>query len=354
MHEREQRVDAVFEGGGVKGIALVGAAAMVEATGYQFHNLAGTSAGAIVATLLGVGYTAAELQSILMDLDFTTLTDPATMLSRIPLIGKYLGILTDLGMYKGDVFLQLMRAWLAAKGVKTFGDLVLPGETETRYRFKVHVVASDISRGNMLILPDDAQTYGIAPERLEVALAVRMSMSIPYFFTPVTLTNTLGQRCSIVDGGLLSNFPIELFDTPPPAVPEWPTFGFALVSDPSDPTADVRVESKVRGPLTLFAALFQTAVVAHDAHAMAVPDIAARTIRIDDLGLPPTQFDLTQIHKAALYEAGQAAARDFLATWDFEQYKARFRSGAPEVRRQPELARPSTDQVAERHRGHGD
>ena len=60
------------------------------------------------------------------------------------------------------------------------------------------------------------------------------------------------------------------------------------MSDPTDSTADVGVESKVPGPLTLFTALFQTAVVAHDAHAMAVPDVAARTIRIDDLGIPPT------------------------------------------------------------------
>jgi NTE family protein len=353
MSQTEPRVDAVFEGGGVKGIALIGAAAVIEAAGYQFYDLAGTSAGAIVAALLGAGYTAAELQPILMDLDFTTLLDPATVLSRIPLVGSYLGMLTDLGMYKGDAFLHRMREWLAAKGVKTFGDLVLPGETETRYRFKVHVVASDISRGNMLILPDDAQAYGMAPERLEVALAVRMSMSIPYFFTPVRVTNTLGQRCYIVDGGLLSNFPIELFDTPPPAVPAWPTFGFALVSDPTDPTAEVRVEYRVRGPLTLFAALFHTAVVAHDAHAMELPDVAARTIRIDDLGIPPTQFDLTQPQKAALYASGQAAAQTFLTTWNFDEYKARFRSGAPEVRRQPGLARPSTDRVAGRRRGRG-
>jgi NTE family protein len=353
MSPAEPRVDAVFEGGGVKGIALIGGAAVIEAAGYQFYNLAGTSAGAIVAALLGAGYTAAELQPILMDLDFTTLLDPATVLSRIPLVGKSLGIFTDLGMYKGDAFLHRMRAWLDAKGVKTFGDLVLPGETETRYRFKVHVVASDVSRGALLMLPDEAPIYGIDPERLEVALAVRMSMSIPYFFKPVMVTNTLGQTCYIVDGGLLSNFPIELFDTPPPAVPAWPTFGFALVSEPADPQAEVRIESPILGPLTLFAALFHTAVVAHDAHAMAVPDVAARTILIDDLGIPPTQFDLTQAQKAALYASGEAAARDFLATWDFDEYKARFRSGAPEVRRQPGLARPSTDRVAQLRRWRG-
>jgi hypothetical protein len=66
------------------------------------------------------------------------------------------------------------------------------------------------------------------------------------------------------------------------------------VADLTDPTADVRVESEVCGPLTQFAALFHTAVVAHDAHAMEPPDIVVRTIRVDDLGILPTLFDLTQ------------------------------------------------------------
>jgi NTE family protein len=345
VSQAERRVDAVFQGGGVKGIALVGAASVVEETGYSFYNLAGTSAGTTVAALLGAGYSAEELKQILMDLDFKQLMDPATILSRIPLAGNYLGIVTDLGIYEGDYFLNLMRELLAAKGVKTFGDLVLPGETEPRYRFKVHVVASDISRGNMLILPDDAPVYGIAPERLEVALAVRMSISIPYFFKPVTLKNILGQSCYIVDGGLLSNFPIEIFDTPPPAMPAWPTFGLALVPDEVDPQADVRVDYKIRGPLTLFWAMFNTALVAHDAYEMTLPDVAARTIKIPHLGIPAIQFDLTQAQKEALYAAGQAAAQYFLVTWDFEQYKARFRSGAPEVRRQEALARPSSSRL---------
>src|SRR5690349_2716419 len=61
-----RKVDAVFEGGGVKGIALIGAAQAVEEAGYAFENLAGTSAGAIVATLLAAGYSSAELRTILM------------------------------------------------------------------------------------------------------------------------------------------------------------------------------------------------------------------------------------------------------------------------------------------------
>jgi NTE family protein len=56
MTQTQLRVDGVFEGGGVKGIALVGAASEIEAAGYEIVNLAGTSAGAIVATLLAAGY----------------------------------------------------------------------------------------------------------------------------------------------------------------------------------------------------------------------------------------------------------------------------------------------------------
>ncbi len=48
------KCDAVFEGGGVKGIGLVGAISEIEKAGYGFENLAGTSAGAIVASLLSV------------------------------------------------------------------------------------------------------------------------------------------------------------------------------------------------------------------------------------------------------------------------------------------------------------
>ncbi|MBV8268880.1 MAG: patatin-like phospholipase family protein, partial [Planctomycetaceae bacterium] len=216
-----KKVDAVFEGGGVKGIALIGAAEIVEAAGYAFHNLAGTSAGAIIAALLAAGYSAAELKPILMGLDFKQFED-TSLLGRIPLLGKEYEVVRYLGIYDGDYFLNLMRRLLSEKLQKdevTFRDLILPGSTEDRYRFKVHVIASDISRGRMLVLPDDIRAYGREPEDLEVATAVRMSMSIPFFFKPVTEKNRQGEACYIVDGGLLSNFPIELFDTPPPADP---------------------------------------------------------------------------------------------------------------------------------------
>jgi NTE family protein len=228
-----QKLDGVFEGGGVKGIALIGAASVVEEHGYVWENLAGTSAGAIVATLLAAGYSAADLHPILNNIDFKKFED-TSMIGGVPVFGPQYEIFRHLGLYRGDYFLNLMRDLLAAKGKRTFRDLIVPDVTDPRYRFKVQVIASDISRGQMLILPGDIRAYGIEPEDLEIALAVRMSMSIPYFFQPIPLKTTLGETCYIVDGGLLSNFPIELFDVP--GVPEWPTFGFCLVPPQTTPT----------------------------------------------------------------------------------------------------------------------
>lgn len=339
MADPNRRLDGVFEGGGVKGIALVGAAAVMEERGYHWENLAGTSAGAIVATLLAAGYSAAELRTIMMGLDFNKFKD-GTWASEVPGVGQAFEIFKDLGIYKGDYFLNLMRQWLSAKGVRTFADLLVPGEADPRYKFKVQMIASDISRGRMLVLPGDVTAYGLAPEDFEVALAVRMSMSIPYFFRPVKLPNTAGQTCVIVDGGILSNFPIELFDVA--VAPQWPTFGFCLLPHVPPRSPAEPVIHPVLGALTELWAIFNTAMEAHDAYYMSMPDISARTIKIDSLGIGTTDFQITAAQTAALYESGRTAATTFLQTWDFAEYKARYRSGQFDARRQAVLARPAT------------
>ena len=70
-------VDLVFEGGGVKGIALVGAFSVLEEQGYEPKNMAGASAGAITAVLIAAGYTASELRTIIGELDYDRFKDRA-------------------------------------------------------------------------------------------------------------------------------------------------------------------------------------------------------------------------------------------------------------------------------------
>ena len=196
MNVIETHADLVFEGGGVKGIGLAGALATLEERGYRPQNIAGTSAGAITAALLAAGYTAEELREIIVSLDYRQFQDRAWE-DKVPLVERSLSLLLDLGLYEGDRFLAWIRERLEAKGVRTFADLVHDEfADDPRYRSRLQVIASDVSKHELLVLPRDAKKLGIEPDDLDVALAVRMSMSIPVFFEPVRFENPRPARCT--------------------------------------------------------------------------------------------------------------------------------------------------------------
>ncbi|HEV8193549.1 MAG TPA: patatin-like phospholipase family protein, partial [Ktedonobacterales bacterium] len=226
-HVTGKSVDLVLEGGAVWGVALVGAICTLEAQGYVPQNIAGTSAGAIVAALLAAGYRGTEIRDIMFRQDLASLADK-TWKAHVPVIGVLWSVLSELGIHKGDVILQRLREALAHRGVRTFGDLVHPdyNDPQSRYHYRLHVIASDVTGRRLLVLPGDAKFFGIKPDDLEVALAVRMSMSIPLFFKPVILRDPGKKRYLITDGSMLSNFPVWLFDSM--GKPEWPTFGLRL------------------------------------------------------------------------------------------------------------------------------
>jgi NTE family protein len=313
---REKYVDLVFEGGGVKGIALVGAFSVLEERGYEPQNMAGASAGAIVAALIAAGYTAAELRKIIGELDYDYFKDESWE-DRIPLAGRSLSILKDLGVYEGEAFLAWMRNLLEAKGVQTFGDLVRREDTELRYRYKAQVIASDVTERRLLVLPRDAPRLGVDdPDDLNVALAVRMSMSIPIFFEPVKFANPQTSREHlIVDGGMLSNFPVWLFDAEEPL---WPTFGLKLVEKPRAPIGDqLQQETPRSGVLSVIdylRSLVDTMMAAHDRLYIEESDFD-RTIAIDTLGVGTTEFDLSEERAIGLFRSGRTAAEKFLADY---------------------------------------
>lgn len=318
--------DAVFEGGGVKGVGLVGAVAVAEEKGYRWSNVAGTSAGAIVATLIAAGYSATEMKEILSELDYSRFKD-ASVIDRVPVVGPLASLALEKGIYEGKFFEDWMGELLRRKKVETFGDLILEEyKDDERYRFKLRVIASDISRGRLLVLPQDIAEYGIRPEDLNVATAVRMSMSIPFFYEPGTLKNMKANEVSyIVDGGLLSNFPVWLFDTEGDT-PEWPTFGFKLV-EPEEGTPH-----QVRGPISLLTALFSTMMEAHDALYIKEENFV-RTVPIPTLGVKTTEFNISRERSEALYQSGRQAAEKFFAKWNFSGYVEKYRKGKPEIHR---------------------
>ena len=190
----------------------------------------------------------------------------------------------------------------------------------------------------MLVLPQDIKDYGINPETLNVAFAVRMSMSIPFFYEPVVIKNMkTNQSHFIVDGGLLSNFPVWLFDSE--GAPEWPTFGLRLVEEDTKSEIDAGIPfldlvTTALGPVVPFLCnLASTALEAHDRMYIESANFS-RTIPIPTLGISTLAFNLEQDKKNDLYAAGRKAAEEFLETWNFGSYVATFRSDQEYSRRQ--------------------
>src|SRR5690242_7339609 len=97
----ERRVDLVFKGGGIKGIALVGALAALEEHGFRPGRCVGTSAGAILTSLVAAGYSASELRDIFLSFDFARLRDK-NGIGRLPVLGPALNLLLVQGLYQGD------------------------------------------------------------------------------------------------------------------------------------------------------------------------------------------------------------------------------------------------------------
>lgn len=328
MTSDDKKIDAVFEGGGVKGIGFVGAVAATEEEGYRFENVAGSSAGAIVAAFIAADYSPKAMKAIMDQLDYKKFKDKG-VLDRIPFIGPLMSLTFEKGIYEGDYFEHWMRELLADNGIRTFGDLVMDEyKDQPRYRYRLQVTASDLSRGRLLLLPGDIRDYGVKPDELDVARAVRMSMSIPYFFEPVLLEHPKDGTCYIVDGGLLSNFPVWIFDDGTDD-PSWPTFGYRLV-EPQEQQPNV-----IKGPISMLRAMFVTMMGAHDARYIDNHSFS-RTIPIPTGGVGAIDFGITRAQSESLYQSGRNAAKDFLGRWDFEEYKRAYRNKVGEHREREE------------------
>lgn len=300
------KADLVFEGGGVKGLAHVGALEVMESLGYIPNNIAGTSAGAIVAALVAVGYTAKDMLKIMWNMDFTKMKDKSGI-DYIPFIGKIMSLVLEKGIFEGDYIENWMRGLLETAP--------LPASQFQDLKTNLKIIAADITLGKMLILPDDIAYYGIDPAKFDIALAVRMSMSIPFFFEPIELESPLG-KSYIVDGGILSNYPIHIFDRK--KRPRWPTFGFRL-KEPGP-----GLHHHINGPLSMFAAIFSTMLSARDnADVLLANDV--RTIDIETKNIKSTDFNLNDKDKKNLLSAGKEAANIFFDTWDFDRYVTMYR-----------------------------
>ncbi len=293
------RIDGVFSGGGIKALSLIGAVEAAENRGLCFERVAGTSAGALMAALIKAGYTAGEMKEIIDKLDFRKFLDTSKTIVPVPFM-NWMKLYWKLGLFKGDYLENWVASLLAARGIVTFADIPYGS---------LKIIASDISRGRLIVLPDDLEEYGLLPERFPVARAVRMSCSLPYFFYPIKLFNRVGQKSLIVDGGVLSNFPMWLFQRKD-RVPVRPVLGFQLSSYINDHIPTHNVKNAVQ----LFKALFETMMQAHDNRYIDSHD-ARDIIFMPVKHVSVIDFQLSSEAKNELYTFGHDRAEQFLQSW---------------------------------------
>jgi NTE family protein len=284
------KADAVFEGGGVRGAAYCSAVDVFERAGFAWQRVAGTSAGAIVAAFIACGIDAAGILELLTRTDFRAFLDfEWRPWRRWRLAGEF----------RGDAFERWMRA---AIGDRRMGETLIP----------LHVITSDLR--NAVALEISSRSHPL----LEVARAVRMSMSIPHFFLRVDW-NDRGLFRQCIDGGVTRNYPIDIFDVA--GEPRWPTIGFLL----DEPTGAV---STVGGHVSQARAEveFMRSVPARDLD----EHNAYRSVRIADGGISWLNFRLTEAERQTLLSNGTRGAKEFLQRWQdgggFDGYVRRYRA----------------------------
>jgi len=373
------KYDLVFEGGGAKGMVFAGAWSEFNKRGHSYDRLLGTSAGAITAALLAAGYGPQELLEALRDKGpsgksvFTEFMGPPRPFSEqdilasatlrlldgmdIPFFPNFaekklheklmlalagntsfchlLGFVERGGWYSADGMVSWLKRKLDSglwqKTARAFSGMTLQ-EFFLATNVELSVVASDTTDGAMLVL-----NHRTAPD-CPVVWAVRMSMSIPLVWDEIIWAADWGQYRSreiaghsIVDGGLLSNFPIELFISDAPHVtmlmgPKNNNPVLGLLIDENLPVAEglpAPANTKIDELKSVqrLRRLANTLTGAHDK--MIIEEYRHLVARLPAQGYGTTEFDMSDERRAALVNAGAEA----LAHYFDGQANAAFSKG---------------------------
>jgi predicted acylesterase/phospholipase RssA len=406
--------DMVFEGGGAKGTVFVGALQELEARGHSPARLIGTSAGSIMATFLAAGYDASEMMAalneveegqpvflgfletpqdlspeeirksairellrevnlpIVPDLVEDKLDDSvARLLATSSVTKRIFSFVERGGFYAAEKFLTWLQGKLnagtypLARGEhgrgqpRRFGDMNLAAFHRAT-GIDLSLAASDTTDSRLLIL-----NHRTAPE-LPVIYAVRMSMSVPLLWHEVVWQAEWGPYRgrdmtghTIVDGGLLSNFPIELFLSDLPHVTELmgqrtagpqDVVGFLIdesLEVPGAPPTQAQVAAQAEKPGIEFGQLrsvqrvlklVNTVTQAHDK--MIIEAAQDHVVRLPARGYGTIEFDMTEARREALIAAGRAATTAY-----FEQ-RGRPTRGPVSFGAPAEAAANNVDRIA--------
>jgi NTE family protein len=321
----------VFQGGGIKGFAYHGVIPALEEAGIlpQIERVGGTSVGAMMATILSFRLSAAESVALCCTLDYSKVPGLKTAV-RLPARLVNTSLAKDVAQ-NVDAFNRLLRhygwydtnyayTWLqetvaayAGDGRATFADFQAKGFRD------LHIVATNLSRRR-----PETFSAETTPETA-VADALLLSQSLPLFFAaPQFDGQTLGQGDYYCDGGILSTYPIHLFDTPQYAADNpyyqnginWETVGCRFYTPPECAETNHRPITNLPTYIAnLFEATLEAQTVAHEQRLVD----RQRTVDVSNCGIAATDFTVQPKPEDEIYQklvtAGETAVRHYLAQY---------------------------------------
>ncbi|MFY7908836.1 MAG: patatin-like phospholipase family protein [Emticicia sp.] len=287
----------VFKGGGVKGIAYVGALKALETANIlpQITRFAGTSAGAITAALAACRISSDALNTFLSTTNYNNFKDK----------GGVFNFLNDLanhfGAYEGDYFLDdWFKVFLSKQGVDP--EITFKGVND-KFGTTLKVFSTDLNLQQVQVF-----SFETTPN-VKIAEAVRASMSIPMFFRAWQFPDGDPNDHIYVDGGVMYNYPVDTFDSvdSPEA-----TLGFFLTDLNPDDHKPNDLAFGISHLELYIKSVFESLMNSQDVMVNENEFDESRTVRVDDLGISATDFGITQDQAKQLYDSGYKATNDFL------------------------------------------
>jgi NTE family protein len=279
---------AAFQGGGVGALGHIGAIKVLNDLNIlsKLTHVAGSSAGAIVATIVACRLPYETIKEIVSGIDYATLEDSSWLVIRdIYRIVHDLGWNSDKAIIK--LFKDILQKYLGNKSI-TFGQI------REKYGSFLIITATDVCAGNTVYYTPDTH-----PD-MTIVKALRQSVSIPLFSPPVIEDNKM-----LVDGGTLDNYPIQkLYDY----LSKEQVFGVKLTSNSKSCPG---INGELPKNLIEYASRL-IKIIRHQAAKVHInEDDWKRTIKVDIGTISTTDFNLTEEQKSWLISQGVLAGKQF-------------------------------------------
>lgn len=306
----------IFEGAGIRGIAYAGVLEEFERAELldSIEKIGGTSAGAIIALPLALGYSAAEINQLIYRTNFNKFND-----GRLTIFGGIHRMKKNYGWYRGNKFNNWLEELISKKTNNpdiTFKELHNEGFKD------LYITATCLNKQKLIVFSHENYP------NMKVKDAVRISMSIPLYFEAVFIDSLgavikkPGKRTDldvVVDGGIIGNFPIHLFDSIAPThrVTNPETLGIRIDSD-----TQIEYDNKTKelAPISInrfgdYMEAFYVMVLENlNRHQLKEEDWK-RTLSVSSANIGPRVKKLSKEQKESLLNSGRKSGRQFLETY---------------------------------------